>query len=133
MLPIKKSNTVETSVANLSRANRYISFLLLSAWFLPGALAQEIDSELFPRPVELEPAIDFWKKVYTEIDTDHGYLHDSEDLSVIYAQLNRDNRQIETFREKIKDDLLILASGARSNLTQDQYIRILPQYCPNPM
>ena len=120
MLPIKKSNTVETSVANLSIASRYISFLLLSAWFLPGALAQEIDSELFPRPVELEPAIDFWKKVYTEIDTDHGYLHDSEDLSVIYAQLNRDNREIETFREKIKDDLLILASGERSNLTENQ-------------
>ena len=120
MLPIKKSNTVETSVANLSIASRYISFLLLSAWFLPEALAQEIDSELFPRPVELEPAIDFWKKVYTEIDTDHGYLHDSEDLSVIYAQLNRDNREIETFREKIKDDLLILASGERSNLTENQ-------------
>ena len=72
MLPIKKSNTVETSAVNLSRASRYISFLLLSGWFLPGALAQEIDSELFPRPVELESAIDFWKKVYTEIDTDHG-------------------------------------------------------------
>ena len=120
MLPIKKSKTVETSFVNLSRASRYISFLLLSAWFLSGALAQEIDSELFPRPVELEPAIDFWKKVYTEIDTDHGYLHDSEDLSVIYAQLNRDNREIETFREKIKDDLLILASGERSNLTENQ-------------
>ena len=120
MLPTKKSNTAETSIANLSRASRYISFLLLSAWFLPGALAQEIDSELFPRPVELEPAIDFWTKVYTEIDTDHGYLHDSEDLSVIYAQLNRDNREIETFREKIKDDLLILASGERANLTENQ-------------
>ena len=58
--------------------------------------------------------------MYTEIDTDHGYLHDSEDLSVIYAQLNRDNREIETFREKIKDDLLILASGERSNLTENQ-------------
>ena len=63
MLPIKKSYTVESSVANLSRASRFIRFLLLSTWFLPEALAQEIDSELFPRPVELEPAINFWKKV----------------------------------------------------------------------
>ena len=34
--------------------------------------------------------------------------------------MNRNNREIETFREKIKDDLLILASGERSNLTENQ-------------
>ena len=34
--------------------------------------------------------------------------------------MNRDNREIEPFRDKIKDDLLILASGERSNLTENQ-------------
>ena len=38
----------------------------------------------FPRPVELEPDILFWTKVYTEVDTHGGLIHDSSNLDVIY-------------------------------------------------
>jgi membrane-bound lytic murein transglycosylase D len=82
--------------------------------------AQEMDSDLFPRPAELEPAINFWIRVYTEIDTDSGFLHDSEDLSIIYAQLTRNNQSIELRRQQIKDNLAVLASGKRSDLTLEQ-------------
>ncbi|MGH8230167.1 MAG: hypothetical protein ACREU3_20035, partial [Steroidobacteraceae bacterium] len=50
------------------------------------ALAQAPD--LFPRPRALAPAIRFWTRVYTQIDTNAGYLHDEYDLSVIYATLH---------------------------------------------
>ena len=47
--------------------------------FATTAQAQSGSSALLPRPPELEPAIRFWTRVYTEIDTDKGFLHDAED------------------------------------------------------
>ncbi len=43
---------------------------------------------LFPRPAELQPDIDFWVKVYTEIDTSSGFIHDADNVSVIYESLH---------------------------------------------
>ena len=39
----------------------------------------------FPRPVELQPDVDFWVRVYTEVDTRSGYVHDAEDIDVFFA------------------------------------------------
>lgn len=74
----------------------------------------------FPRPPELEPAIGFWVKVYTEVDTRSGFLHDSENLSVIYASLPRDRTEIESRRRRIQEDLRELGSGKRDLLTRSQ-------------
>jgi len=43
--------------------------------------------DLFPRPSELQADINFWVKVYTEIDTSSGFIHDADDVSVIYETL----------------------------------------------
>ena len=75
---------------------------------------------LFPRPAEIEPAIKFWTRVYTEVDTDSGFLHDAEDLSVIYRRVDFNREQIEGFRRRIEEDLQILASGKREGLTLTQ-------------
>ena len=83
------------------------------------ASAQENQREIFPRPAELESAISFWIRVYTEIDTDHGYLRLRRPL-VIYASLNRSSQEIETARQRIKNDLDTLATGKRTNLTDSQ-------------
>ena len=82
--------------------------------------AQQINSSLFPRPAELRPAIDFWIRVYTEVDTSSGFLHDSQNLGVIYAELDFENLVIDAQRQKVKDDLLVLASGKRIDLTVNQ-------------
>ena len=42
------------------------------------------DAEHFARPPELEPDIAFWRRIYTEVTTENGVLHDPENLSVIY-------------------------------------------------
>lgn len=78
------------------------------------------DSELFPRPAGLEPAVTFWTKVYTEVDTESGFLHDSQNLSVIYASLPRDTKIIEARRKQIQEDLRELGSGKRTLLTRSQ-------------
>jgi membrane-bound lytic murein transglycosylase D len=82
--------------------------------------AQQVDAPLFPRPAELEPAIEFWVKVYTDVDTSSGFLHDSENLAVIYAKLDFDTQEIEVQRQQVKDALLTLASGKRTDLTTNQ-------------
>ena len=123
MISIKKTSSAQTPHLLPRKAGK-AGFLTLSTcyllWTLIPAAALDNQEDFFPRPAELQPAISFWISVYTEIDTDHGYLHDSEDLSVIYASLNRNNQEIEAVRQKIKDDLNILASGKRANLSEHQ-------------
>jgi len=81
------------------------------------SLAEPAD---FPIPANIRPAVDFWKKVYTEVDTDHGYLHDSLDLTIIYETLPRDSRLVDRRRREVAADLKVLAGGQRSNLTAEQ-------------
>lgn len=83
-----------------------------------SAFAQ--DPALFPRPRELEPAINFWVRVYTEVDTRSGFLHDSQHLGVIYQSLPLSRREIESSRTRIQQDLRVLGSGKREGLTQSQ-------------
>ena len=78
------------------------------------------NSQNLPRPVELEPAIQFWVKVYTEVDTQSGFLHDADHLSVIYSAMPLDRKRIEVRREQIKDTLRLLATGKREGLTSEQ-------------
>lgn len=103
--------------------------LIVSAWFLlcSSALAQGSDD--FPRPAGLAPAIQFWTRVYTEVDTRSGFLHDARHLDVIYASLPLDRKQIEEKRESIKQALRVLGSGKRTGLTaqQREVLELWPQ------
>ncbi len=91
-----------------------VFFSLLSA----HGVAQ--DSQLFPRPPGLEPAVRFWTRVYTEVDTQSGLLHDARNLAVVYGRMPLDRRQIENRRDQIQTDLRVLAGGKRSGLSAGQ-------------
>ena len=45
------------------------------------------DDDLVPRPPELERDVQFWIRVYTEVNTDSGFLHDERNLAVVYETL----------------------------------------------
>ncbi|MDO8910148.1 MAG: LysM peptidoglycan-binding domain-containing protein [Pseudohongiella sp.] len=111
----------------LTSLNRFSTYCLsaLSAILLicnsATALAQNHNGNpLFPRPAELEPAIKFWTRVYTEVDTESGFLHDAENVSVIYRRVDYNRQELESYRRRIQEDLQILASGKRTNLTLTQ-------------
>ncbi len=38
-------------------------------------------------PPELQREVDFWIRVYTEITTSDGFLHDQNDLGIVYRTL----------------------------------------------
>ena len=95
------------------------ALLALLSW-VPALEIQAQSLEAFPQPAGLKPAVDFWIKVYTEVDTQSGYLHDSENLSVIYERLRLNRRSIEATRTEIREDLRYLATGARDDLSGSQ-------------
>ena len=77
-------------------------------------------SDLLPRPEALEEAVEFWVRVYTEVDTDNGYLHDPWHLSVIYDISPKERRVRNARRDEIQADLRVLASGQRRGLSREQ-------------
>ncbi|MDX1490657.1 MAG: LysM peptidoglycan-binding domain-containing protein [Pseudohongiellaceae bacterium] len=92
----------------------------LSLLFWASAVSAQHSSEALPRPPELEPAIQFWKRVYTEVDTDNGFLHDSNNLAIVYQVVDYDRPEIERQRDQVKSDLRVLASGKRQGLSNSQ-------------
>ena len=84
------------------------------------AVSARAASADFPIPDSIRPAIGFWIRVYTEADTNSGFLHDAQNLSIVYRKLDRDTKTINATREKIRDDLNVLASGKRTGLTRSQ-------------
>lgn len=95
------------------------AFLLVTFLLWPAA-ANAQSPDPFPRPPEIEPAVNFWLKVYTEINTRNGYLHDARDLSVIYETVPYNQRAISNARDRIRDDLGELGGGKRTELTTSQ-------------
>jgi membrane-bound lytic murein transglycosylase D len=83
------------------------------------------DDRLFERPDSLQPAIDFWTRVYSEVNSLAGYVHDSRDLGIVYETLHFNwydspqiqDRQIEQAVQPYRDALQTLAAGKREDLT----------------
>lgn len=76
----------------MSRVNVRISvpaFVALAIAFLGamGLARAQSAQDVIPRPPELQTDIDFWIRVYSQITTNDGFLHDERDLSVIYETL----------------------------------------------
>jgi membrane-bound lytic murein transglycosylase D len=56
-----------------------------------------------PRPPELERDVQFWIRVYSEVDTNGGFLHDERNLAVVYEKLHFAPNTSPREREKIID------------------------------
>ncbi len=63
---------------------------------------QSFCSELLPVKGEVATRVNFWKKVYTEINSNQAFLHDSEDLSIIYSDFNFSKSRRSRLRQAIK-------------------------------
>ncbi len=84
--------------------------------------------ELFPQPAELQPDVDFWLAVFSDISTDEGVLHDNRNLAVVYDRLDMPanlsrrerNRRVDQRRHEIRAVLETLATGKRDNLSAEE-------------
>ena len=99
------------------------AFLLFAASF-----ACANDEDLFPRPAELEPDVNFWLSVFTEYTTREGVLHDNAFLGVVYEKVPLPENVSRRQRQRISDQrrqyykgvLQTLAGGKRQNLSADE-------------
>ena len=68
-----------------------ILLLALTLTFLQPARGLELraQDDVFDVPIGLEPAVDFWKRVYSEWSQDQVAFHDRDDLSVVYRVLDQ--------------------------------------------
>jgi membrane-bound lytic murein transglycosylase D len=57
-----------------------------------------------PRPPQLERDVQFWIRVYTQVDTNSGFLHDQYNLSVVYDTLHFAPNTSPTERERAVDE-----------------------------
>ncbi|HEX7114530.1 MAG TPA: LysM peptidoglycan-binding domain-containing protein [Steroidobacter sp.] len=114
-------------------ARRLLWFLLASFPVPLVPLAQAQASEHFVRPAELEPDIAFWRRIYTEVTTDGGLLHDPDDLSIVYEVMefppNLSPRQrsarIEAAKKKYSRILDKLARGETDLTAEEERVRAL--------
>lgn len=110
------------TLVRLNRTSLYGLMCMLSLFWAACAQAQD----LLPRPAALEPAIKFWTRVYTEVDTQNGFLHDANNLAIVYQRVHYDRPEIERQRTQIQEALKVLASGKRSGLSDiEQHILAL--------
>ncbi|MGC4029555.1 MAG: transglycosylase SLT domain-containing protein [Steroidobacteraceae bacterium] len=100
---------------------------------MPAAQVAQADQarpaaeERLPRPAELERDVQFWIRVYSEVTTSEGLLHDDRNLGIVYRKLKfrpevtpRERRDaVDAERKKIQAMLRRLASGA-TDLTEDE-------------
>jgi membrane-bound lytic murein transglycosylase D len=73
-------------MAILVKVRKLRSWLAIFLCF--PALAFAIDSSLFPQPEGLKPDVRFWSRVYTEVTTSEGFIHDSKHLGVVYERIS---------------------------------------------
>lgn len=80
------------------------------------------DSNLFPVKGNIRVKVDFWKKVYTQINSNESYIHDANDLSIIYKKVKLPEskkarmRFIKSEKKKLKKILYSIAKNKTKNL-----------------
>lgn len=106
--------------------------LWLCLALLPPLLAAAATSAASPivQPSELEPDIRFWMRVYSEVSTNAGFIHDQRNLAVVYETLHfaadlpprQREAQVDAAREHYRQMLRYLGSGAAPQT--DEQLRV---------
>src|SRR5271169_6266647 len=87
----------------------------------------------FVRPPELEPDVQFWIRVYSEISTNEGFIHDQHDLSVVYETVHftaaepqkEREQQVEAVRQRYQLILGHLGNGSPPQDADERRVRAL--------
>ncbi|MGH8210330.1 MAG: hypothetical protein ACREU6_12215, partial [Steroidobacteraceae bacterium] len=73
------------------------------AWLIVARVLAADTDTVMPRPAELERDVQFWIRVYSEVDTNGGFLHDQYNLAVVYETLHFAPKTSPRERERIVD------------------------------
>ena len=87
----------------------------------------------FAHSAEIEPDIQFWERVYTEVTTNGGLVHDDRKLGVVYEVIRfpenlpraERQRQVERAKDKYSAILKHLANGYPATSADEKRVRAL--------
>lgn len=101
---------------------RIVSIVILG--LLAASVAGAARSD-FPQPRALEPDVTFWKRIYSEVGTDGGLIHDTHDLGLVYEAVkfpsrHGSDRHTENRKRYYQGILRSLAAGKRTGLSRDE-------------
>jgi membrane-bound lytic murein transglycosylase D len=85
-------------------------------------------ASVFVRPAELEHDVAFWRRVYSEVSTDGGFIHDNERVDVVYEILGfpedlppaRRSQRIDEAKDRVVRTLRKLGGRDPGTLTADE-------------
>ena len=101
-------------------------------WLVVARVWAADSDTVMPRPPELERDVQFWVRVYTEVDTNGGFIHDQYNLGVVYDTLHFDpntppkQRQhvVDATKDKVVAALRRIAAAKDAPLSEaDQHIK----------
>jgi len=106
--------------------------MLLVVLALLSTVSLAKNTEEFPLPNALQVDVKFWSRVYSEVTTSEGLIHDNEKLNIIYARLSFSPSSSYKERQKViknkkkyyKKILLDLATKPHIRLKGRQYKRV---------
>jgi membrane-bound lytic murein transglycosylase D len=128
-----------TPIKSMFRARGVIAALLVM--LASPMLAR---GEAIPRPEAIQQDVNFWIRVYTEVNTNEGFLHDERNLGVIYETLKFSAGSSSRDRQRMVDErrdrhisalrriiAALPAEATREALSADDK-RLLALWGPNP-
>lgn len=123
-----------TSVSGARRASRRLPLSRVAGVLLTLLAMQAFAAENpIPRPPGLERDVRFWVRVYTEVTTNGGFLHDDRNLGIVYETLTfapntspRERQQIvDAARDRYAAALKRIATASGPLGPDDQRIKDL--------
>jgi membrane-bound lytic murein transglycosylase D len=105
-----------------------LSRFLFAVLLFVSAVASAAGNDAFPRPEELERDVAFWRRIYTEVTTSGGLLHDPERLDVVYEVIQfppdlaprQRSKRVDELKKKYARILDRIASTEESALTAEE-------------
>ena len=114
-------------------------FVLIASLLLVASMAHGVERNtgLFVEPPGLEPDIQFWMRIYTEVENSAGLLHDYRNIHVVYEEIDlpkglsekAEERYLEKHKDRYRKILKTLAGGKRKDLEPEEK-RILALFPP---
>src|SRR5262245_4120688 len=89
------------TVRNFLGGTAFIALCVVSALTLAPATVR---AESIPRPEGIQTDVNFWVRVYTEVTTNEGFLHDERNLGVVYDTLKFGAGTSSRERQRVVDE-----------------------------
>jgi membrane-bound lytic murein transglycosylase D len=107
-------------------------------------VAASAHADSIPRPAGIQEDVNFWIRVYTEVTTNEGFLHDERNLAVVYDTLKFGAGMSSRDRQRLVDErrdrhiaalrriLAALPTESGRDGLSDEDKKILALWGPNP-